>query len=73
VYYLTSVCYAFLHDWQRTWLTAYWLMMFASGLGLYAYARRHLSHSGALLAMTIYLVLPYHLINQYHGARWLNS
>ncbi len=65
VYYLTSLCHLLLRDWQRVWLATYWLMTFASGLGLYAYARRHLSHGSALLAMTIYLVLPYHLINQY--------
>src|SRR5205085_5935142 len=57
IYYLTSLCYALLRDWQRVWLATYWLMMFASGLSLYAYARQHLSHGSALLAMTIYVVL----------------
>jgi hypothetical protein len=65
VYYLTSLCFALLRDWLRVWLATYWLLSFAGALSLYAYARRHLSRGGALLAMTIYTVLPYHLINQY--------
>ncbi|MBI1765558.1 MAG: hypothetical protein HYR56_29430 [Acidobacteria bacterium] len=64
-YYLTSFWYLITRDWQRVWLLTWWTMLFASGLALYAYARESLGHGAALLAMTVYVVMPYHLLNQY--------
>lgn len=64
-YYLTSFWYLITRDWQRVWLLTWWTMLFASGLALYAYARRRLGHTASLLAMTVYVVMPYHLLNQY--------
>lgn len=65
VYYVTSFLYAALRNWQRVWIATWWLMLFASGLALYAYARTAMSHGAALLAATVYMVMPYHLLNQY--------
>ena len=64
-YYLTSFWYLVTRDWQRVWLLTWWTMLFASGLALYAYARELLGHRAALFAMTMYVVMPYHLLNQY--------
>ena len=64
-YYLTSFWYLITRDWQRVWLLTWWTMLFASGLALYAYARQALGHTASLLAMTVYVVMPYHLLNQY--------
>jgi hypothetical protein len=64
-YYLTSFWYLITRNWQRVWLLTWWTMLFVSGLALYAYARRPLGHNAALLAMTVYVVMPYHLLNQY--------
>lgn len=64
-YYLTSFWYLLARDWQRVWLLTWWTMLFASGLALYAYAREALGQSAALLAMVVYVVMPYHLLNQY--------
>jgi hypothetical protein len=64
-YYLTSFWYLIMRDWQRVWLLMWWTMLFASGLALYAYARQTLEQGPALLAMAIYVVMPYHLLNQY--------
>ena len=53
------------HDWRWVWLLTWWVMLFASGLALYAYMRDSLAHRAALLAMSVYVVMPYHLLNQY--------
>lgn len=65
VYYVTSLLYALLRDWQRAWVGTWWLMLFASGLALYAYARAAMTHGAALLAASVYMLMPYHLLNQY--------
>ena len=64
-YYLTSFWYLVMRNWRWVWLLTWWTMLFASGLALYAYARESLAHGAALLAMCVYSVLPYHLLNQY--------
>jgi hypothetical protein len=65
VYYLTSFLYFISRDWQKVWMGTWWWLMFASGLALYAYVRSAMSHGAALLAASLYMVLPYHLLNQY--------
>jgi hypothetical protein len=44
---------------------AYLLMSVGSGLAIYACARENLSRRAASFAMAIFLILPYHRINQY--------
>jgi hypothetical protein len=65
VYYLTSACYRVTGDWTRALLLAHCLMMLGSALALYWYARRGLSRWAAVLAMTVYVLGPYHLLDQY--------
>jgi 6-pyruvoyl-tetrahydropterin synthase related domain len=66
VYYLTSALYAISGDWMVTLLAAYFLMMAASGVAIYVFARRFLSWGVAAAAMVCYIFLPYHLLDQYH-------
>lgn len=65
VYYVTSLFYAALRDWHWVWLATWWLLLFASGVALYGYARSAMAHRAALFAAALYCVLPYHLLNQY--------
>jgi hypothetical protein len=65
VYYLTSALYALVRDWMWTLLLALFLMMAASGLAVYIYARRFMSVGPAILTMTAYVFLPYHTWDQY--------
>jgi len=64
-YYLTSALYAIVRDWMWTILLAQILMMAASGFAIYLYARRFLSLRAAIVAMTAYIFLPYHTVDQY--------
>lgn len=64
-YYLTSFWYFVTRNWLHVWLLTWWTMLFASGLALYVYARESLGHVASLLAMTVYVFMPYHLLNQY--------
>ena len=66
VYYLTSACYFVAGEWLRAIMGAHLLMMIASAAALYFYARRTMDRGAAALAMSVYIVLPYHLIDQYH-------
>ena len=65
VYYLTSVFYAVTRDWVRALLDAHLVMMIAAAAAIYFYARQEMRQSAAIVAMTAYIFLPYHLIDQY--------
>jgi hypothetical protein len=65
LYYLTSLVYVLVGDWGWTFLVTDLLLMLLSGLALYAYVRRRFSRTASAVAMTAYLVLPYHLIDLY--------
>lgn len=65
VYYLTSALYAIVGDWMWTLFWVHFLMMAASALAMYLYARRLMARDAAIAAMTAYIFLPYHLIDQY--------
>jgi 6-pyruvoyl-tetrahydropterin synthase related domain len=65
VYYLTSLFYLLLGDWQRVLLCLHLVLMIASGGAIYWYARQTMSRGASLMAMAVYIIAPYHLINQY--------
>jgi hypothetical protein len=65
VYYLTSAVYQVVRDWIGALLGAHLLMMIASAAAIYFYARHHMSRPAAALAMAAYIILPYHLIDEY--------
>ncbi|HEY3137941.1 MAG TPA: hypothetical protein VGL29_18100 [Blastocatellia bacterium] len=65
VYYLTSACYFIARDWVRALLDAHLLIMIASAAALYLYARQVMGRGPSLVAMTAYIFLPYHLVDQY--------
>ncbi|MFL6215087.1 MAG: hypothetical protein ACJ74J_14480 [Blastocatellia bacterium] len=65
IYYLTALGYAITRDWTRALLAAQWLMMLASAMALYVYARRLMSRGAAVVAMAVYVLGPYHLLDQY--------
>jgi len=65
VYYLTSACYALLRDWTRALLGAHLLLMLLSALAVYWYARQVMSRFAAAVAMSAYVLGPYHLLDQY--------
>src|SRR5205085_3413639 len=65
VYYLTSACYALTRDWTGALLVAHLLMMMLSGLAFYWYARRVMSRWAAAVAISAYVLGPYHLLDQY--------
>ena len=66
VYYVTGFFYFLTHRWVRTLFLAELAMMIASAAAMYFYARRNMSATAALVAMGLYAVMPYHLIDQYH-------
>ena len=66
IYYLTSLFHLFFSNWLLVVLVLELLAMIASGAAMYAYARRYMPPPPAALAMCMYLILPYHLIDQYH-------
>lgn len=66
VYYLTGALYLWLRDWTRVLLSAPLLMMIASAGAMYWLARRSMSRMAAAVAMAAYVVLPYHLADQYY-------
>jgi hypothetical protein len=66
IYYVTSALYRLTHDWMRTLLAMHVLLMIASGAMLYFYARQMMKPAAAAVAMAAYIVLPYHLIDQYY-------
>ncbi|PYT04770.1 MAG: hypothetical protein DMF60_14210 [Acidobacteria bacterium] len=65
IYYLTSAFYAITRDWVRTLLDSLLLMMIASAAGMYIYARQVMGRAAAVAAMAAYILLPYHLLDQY--------
>lgn len=65
IYFLTSILYAALHDWRLVLMGFHLLVMAGSGLAAYACAREWLGRNASLIAMIIYMIGPYHLINQY--------
>jgi hypothetical protein len=65
VYYLTSAFYAVTRDWVRALLDAHLVMMIAAAAAIYFYARQEMARSAAIVAMTAYIFLPYHLMDQY--------
>jgi hypothetical protein len=65
VYYLTSLWFFLLRDWQGAMIAWHLVTMAASGAAIYLYARLTLSRGAGLVAMSVYLIAPYHLINQY--------
>jgi uncharacterized membrane protein len=65
VYYLTSLFYLLLGDWQRVLVCLHLVLMIASGGAIYWYARQTMSRGASLIAMAVYIFAPYHLINQY--------
>jgi hypothetical protein len=66
VYYLTALLYLLLHDWTRVLLCAHLVIMVASAAAIYLLARRCMSRAAAAVAMTAYVIFPYHAIDQYH-------
>src|SRR5262249_20318404 len=65
VYYLTSVLHLIVGDWIRVLLDANLLIMIASAAAFYLYARRFMARPAAAIAMCAYIILPYHIIDQY--------
>src|SRR5215475_5891484 len=65
VYYVTSLLYAITSDWTRTLLDAQLIFMIASAAAIYIYSRRFMSRGASFAAMSCYIFLPYHLIDQY--------
>jgi hypothetical protein len=65
IYYVTSFFYYLVRNWVLSLLWTHLAIMAASAGAIYWYARKSLSRPAALVAMTCYAVLPYHLIDQY--------
>lgn len=65
IYYLTSAFYWITQDWLHTVITVHLLMMISSGIAIYFYARRWLARSAASVVMALYIIWPYHLLDQY--------
>lgn len=65
VYYLTSISYAVTRDWMRALVVVHLVMMIGAAGALYLYARQAMKRTAAVAAMTAYIFLPYHLLDQY--------
>ncbi len=65
VYYLTSACYVLSGDWLRATLYAQLLMMLAAAAAMFFYVRSFASRHAATIAMSVYIIFPYHLLDQY--------
>ena len=65
IYYVTSVFYFIARNWVLSLLWTHLAIMVASAAAIYLYARRSLSRPAAAVAMACYVILPYHLIDQY--------
>jgi len=65
IYYITSLFYYVARNWVLSLLWTQLAIMAASAAAVYLYARRSLSRPAALVVMTCYAILPYHLIDQY--------
>jgi hypothetical protein len=64
-YYITSLFYLLTGDWTKVWMGFYWLASFGSAAAIYWYARETMSRAASLVATAVYVLAPYHLINQY--------
>ncbi|MEW6129160.1 MAG: hypothetical protein AB1757_19125 [Acidobacteriota bacterium] len=65
IYYLTSLFYFLFSNWIIAILLTHLSLMIASGLAMYWYAREYFSVKAASVAMAAYILLPYHLVDQY--------
>jgi hypothetical protein len=65
VYYLTSFFYLLSRNWIIALMAAHMTMMIGAAAAIYIYARRTMRRFTAWLVMVLYVVLPYHLIDQY--------
>jgi uncharacterized membrane protein YfhO len=65
VYYLTSLFYWLLGDWKRVLMCLHLALMIASGGAIFWYARQTMSRGASMMAMAVYIIAPYHLLNQY--------
>ncbi|MBO0720491.1 MAG: hypothetical protein J2P41_06705 [Blastocatellia bacterium] len=65
VYYLTSAFYLIMRDWWLVLILLHLAMMVASGCAIFWYARSTMSRGSSLIAMAVYILAPYHLLNQY--------
>ncbi len=65
LYYLTSALYPLLRDWMRVLLATHLLLMLASAIAIYWFARQVMSRTAAAVTMPVYLLLPYHLVDEY--------
>jgi hypothetical protein len=65
IYYLTSACFWLTQNWNLALWVTHLLMMAASALAFFLYARRLLALLPALLATAFYIFAPYHIVDQY--------
>jgi hypothetical protein len=65
VYYITSALFVLVRNWMTVLLLLHLVLMIASAAGLYVYARQLMSRSAAAVAMIVYAIAPYHLLDQY--------
>ncbi len=65
IYYVTSTFYFFFKDWLVVILCTHLLLMMAAGAAMYLYARQFLDVRSAAVCMCAYMILPYHLVDQY--------
>jgi 6-pyruvoyl-tetrahydropterin synthase-like protein len=65
VYYLTSLFYLITGDWELVLLLLHLLVIAASGGAIYWYARQTMSQGASSVAMAVYIIAPYHMLNQY--------
>lgn len=65
IYYVTSAFYRLSKDWWWAILLTHLLLMTASAAAFFICVRQFASRSVAVIAMTAYLFLPYHLLDQY--------
>jgi hypothetical protein len=65
IYYLTSAFYAVTGDWMTALFGALLAATIASGAAFYHLARRFFGRTSALVAMVIYIVSPYRLVDIY--------
>jgi hypothetical protein len=65
IYYVTSVFYFIFGDWLVSIFCTHLLLMIAAGAAMYLYARQFVGVKSASTAMCAYMILPYHLVDQY--------
>ena len=65
VYYVTSAMFAATGDWAWALMLTMLLVMAGSGWAVYCYARGSMGRAAAGVAMGLYVVLPYHMVDQY--------